>query len=138
MAEARPSIVGHHAGNARRLRAWSELIEADFPARYFDVAIAEQTSPVQLACRHGGGKDLKPVVAIYSRFAGPRLRSTHPTDSRLQNLPVIFAVDPGAPVWFGSDGATHQGSYGTCRFLRCIPNMISSWHPRHENRMNAV
>src|SRR5882757_2279647 len=90
----------------------------EFPARYFDVGIAEQhavTLAAGMAC-----EGAKPVVAIYSTFL-QRAYDQLIHDVALQNLPVVFALDRAGLV--GSDGATHQGSYDLT-FLRCIPNMV--------------
>jgi 1-deoxy-D-xylulose-5-phosphate synthase len=116
MAERDPSIVGITPA----MREGSGLVEYSkrFPARYFDVAIAEQHAVTLAAGMAVEG--LKPVVAIYSTFL-QRAYDQLIHDVALQNLPVIFAVDRAGLV--GSDGATHQGSYDLS-FLRCIPNMI--------------
>jgi len=90
----------------------------DFPARYFDVGIAEQhavTFAAGLAC-----EGLKPVVAIYSTFL-QRAYDQLVHDVALQNLPVVFAIDRAGLV--GADGPTHAGSFDLS-FLRCIPNMV--------------
>ncbi|BCB26409.1 1-deoxy-D-xylulose-5-phosphate synthase [Sulfurimicrobium lacus] len=90
----------------------------DFPARYFDVGIAEQhavTFAAGLAC-----EGLKPVVAIYSTFL-QRAYDQLVHDVALQNLPVLFAIDRAGLV--GADGPTHAGSFDLS-FLRCIPNMV--------------
>jgi 1-deoxy-D-xylulose-5-phosphate synthase len=116
MAERDPSVVGITPA----MREGSGLVEYSkrFPARYFDVAIAEQHAVTLAAGMAVEG--LKPVVAIYSTFL-QRAYDQLIHDVALQNLPVIFAVDRAGLV--GSDGATHQGSYDLS-FLRCIPNMI--------------
>src|SRR5450631_4513919 len=116
MAERDPTIVGITPA----MREGSGLVEYSkrFPARYFDVAIAEQHAVTFAAGLAAEG--LKPVVAIYSTFL-QRAYDQLIHDVALQNLPVIFAVDRAGLV--GSDGATHQGSYDLS-FLRCIPNMI--------------
>ena len=88
-----------------------------FPARYFDVGIAEQhalTFAAGLAC-----DGFKPVVAIYSTFL-QRAYDQLIHDIALQNLPVVLAIDRGGLV--GADGATHAGSFDLS-YLRCIPNM---------------
>ncbi|MDO8810422.1 MAG: 1-deoxy-D-xylulose-5-phosphate synthase [Gallionella sp.] len=88
-----------------------------FPARYFDVGIAEQhalTFAAGLAC-----DGFKPVVAIYSTFL-QRAYDQLIHDIALQNLPVMLAIDRGGLV--GADGATHAGSFDLS-YLRCIPNM---------------
>ncbi|MDD2914850.1 MAG: 1-deoxy-D-xylulose-5-phosphate synthase [Gallionella sp.] len=88
-----------------------------FPARYFDVGIAEQhalTFAAGLAC-----DGIKPVVAIYSTFL-QRAYDQLIHDIAIQNLPVVLAIDRGGLV--GADGATHAGSFDLS-YLRCIPNM---------------
>jgi 1-deoxy-D-xylulose-5-phosphate synthase len=88
-----------------------------FPARYYDVGIAEQhavTLAAGMAC-----EGLKPVVAIYSTFL-QRGYDQLIHDVALQNLPVVFAIDRAGLV--GADGATHAGAYDLA-FIRCIPNM---------------
>ncbi|HEY0800618.1 MAG TPA: 1-deoxy-D-xylulose-5-phosphate synthase [Steroidobacteraceae bacterium] len=116
MAERDPAIVGITPA----MREGSGMVEYSkrFPARYFDVAIAEQHAVTLAAGMAVEG--LKPVVAIYSTFL-QRAYDQLIHDVALQNLPVVFAVDRAGLV--GSDGATHQGSYDLS-FLRCIPNMV--------------
>jgi 1-deoxy-D-xylulose-5-phosphate synthase len=116
MADRDAAIVGITPA----MREGSGLVEYSkkFPARYFDVAIAEQHAVTLAAGMAVEG--LKPVVAIYSTFL-QRAYDQLIHDVALQNLPVIFAVDRAGLV--GSDGATHQGSYDLS-FLRCIPNMV--------------
>ncbi|WP_034210408.1 1-deoxy-D-xylulose-5-phosphate synthase [Arenimonas metalli] len=90
----------------------------EYPARYFDVAIAEQhavTLAAGMAC-----EGAKPVVAIYSTFL-QRGYDQLVHDVALQGLDVLFAIDRGGVV--GPDGATHAGSFDLS-FLRCIPNMV--------------
>jgi 1-deoxy-D-xylulose-5-phosphate synthase len=101
------------------MREGSGMVEFErrFPARYFDVGIAEQhavTFAAGLAC-----EGLKPVVAIYSTFL-QRAYDQLIHDVALQNLPVVFALDRAGLV--GADGATHAGAYDIA-FLRCVPNM---------------
>ncbi|MBD3894033.1 1-deoxy-D-xylulose-5-phosphate synthase [Hydrogenophaga sp.] len=101
------------------MREGSGLVEFErrFPARYFDVGIAEQhavTFAAGLAC-----EGLKPVVAIYSTFL-QRAYDQLIHDVALQNLPVVFALDRAGLV--GADGATHAGAYDIA-YLRCIPNL---------------
>ncbi|CAN5208650.1 1-deoxy-D-xylulose-5-phosphate synthase [soil metagenome] len=90
----------------------------EFPARYFDTAIAEQhavTLAAGMAC-----EGAKPVVAIYSTFL-QRAYDQLIHDVALQDLDVLFAIDRGGVV--GPDGATHAGSFDLS-YLRCIPNMV--------------
>jgi len=89
-----------------------------FPARYFDVGIAEQhavTFAAGLAC-----EGMKPVVAIYSTFL-QRGYDQLIHDVAIQNLPVVFALDRGGLV--GGDGATHNGAFDYA-YLRAVPNMV--------------
>jgi len=102
------------------MREGSGLVEFErrFPARYFDVGIAEQhavTFAAGMAC-----EGVKPVVAIYSTFL-QRGYDQLIHDVALQNLPVVFALDRAGLV--GADGATHAGAYDLA-YLRCIPNMV--------------
>src|ERR1700742_3322340 len=116
MADRDTAIVGITPA----MREGSGVVEYSkrFPARYFDVAIAEQHAVTLAAGMAVEG--LKPIVAIYSTFL-QRAYDQLIHDVALQNLPVVFAVDRAGLV--GSDGATHQGSYDLS-FLRCIPNMV--------------
>jgi 1-deoxy-D-xylulose-5-phosphate synthase len=105
--------------------------EQRFPARYFDVGIAEQhavTFAAGLAC-----EGLKPVVAIYSTFL-QRAYDQLIHDVAIQNLPVVFALDRAGLV--GADGATHAGAYDI-PFLRCIPNMSVAC-PSDENECRQL
>ncbi len=89
-----------------------------YPARFFDVGIAEQhalTFAAGMAC-----DGLKPVVAIYSTFL-QRAYDQLIHDIALQNLPVMFAIDRAGLV--GADGPTHAGSFDLS-YIRCIPNMV--------------
>ena len=90
----------------------------EYPARYFDVAIAEQhavTLAAGMAC-----EGAKPVVAIYSTFL-QRAYDQLIHDVAIQKLDVLFAIDRGGVV--GPDGATHAGNLDLS-FLRCVPNML--------------
>ena len=103
----------------------------EYPARYFDVGIAEQhalTFAAGLAC-----EGFKPVVAVYSTFL-QRAYDQLIHDIAIQNLPVVLAVDRGGLV--GADGATHAGSFDLS-FLRCIPNM-TVMAPADENECRQM
>jgi len=115
------------------MREGSGLVEYSkrFPARYFDVAIAEQhavTLAAGMAC-----EGLKPVVAIYSSFL-QRGYDQLIHDVALQNLPVTFALDRAGLV--GGDGATHQGMFDLS-YLRCIPN-LTVMVPADENECRQM
>ena len=89
-----------------------------YPARFFDVGIAEQhavTFAAGLAC-----EGMKPFVALYSSFL-QRAYDQVLHDVALQKLPVRFAIDRAGFV--GEDGATHHGAFDLS-MLCPIPNMI--------------
>ncbi len=103
----------------------------EFPARYFDVGIAEQhavTFAAGLAC-----EGVKPVVAIYSTFL-QRAYDQLIHDVAIQNLPVVFALDRAGLV--GADGATHNGAFDLA-YLRCIPN-LTVMTPADENECRQM
>jgi len=129
MAETDDRLVGITPA----MREGSGLVEFHkrFPARYFDVGIAEQhavTFAAGLAC-----DGLKPVVAIYSTFM-QRGYDQFIHDVALQNLDVTFALDRAGLV--GADGATHAGNYDIA-FLRCVPNMVVA-APSDENEARLL
>ena len=102
-----------------------------FPARFFDVAIAEQhavTLAAGMAC-----EGLKPVVAIYSTFL-QRGYDQLVHDVALQNLDVTFAIDRAGLV--GEDGPTHAGAYDYA-FMRTVPNMVIM-APKDENECRQM
>jgi 1-deoxy-D-xylulose-5-phosphate synthase len=89
-----------------------------FPARCFDVGIAEQhgvTFAAGLACEW-----LKPFAAIYSTFL-QRGYDQVVHDVAIQRLPVRFALDRAGLV--GADGATHAGAYDVA-YLGCLPDFV--------------
>ena len=94
-----------------------DLFASEFPARCFDVGIAEQHAVTFAAGLATEG--YKPVVAIYSTFL-QRAYDQVMHDVALQNLPVRFALDRAGLV--GADGATHAGSFDVA-YLGCLPNM---------------
>jgi 1-deoxy-D-xylulose-5-phosphate synthase len=129
MAAHDPRLVGITPA----MREGSGMVEFEkrFPARYFDVGIAEQhavTFAAGLAC-----EGLKPVVAIYSTFL-QRAYDQLIHDVAIQNLPVVFALDRAGLV--GADGATHAGAYDIA-YLRCVPN-ISVACPADENECRQL
>lgn len=89
-----------------------------YPAKFFDVAIAEQHAVTLAGGMATGG--LKPVVAIYSTFL-QRGYDQLIHDVALQNLDVTFAIDRAGLV--GEDGATHAGVFDLA-YLRCVPNVV--------------
>ena len=88
-----------------------------FPARTFDVGIAEEHA-VSMA----GGlakQGMTPVVAIYSTFL-QRAYDMIQQDVAMLGLHVVFAIDRAGLV--GEDGETHHGVFDV-GFLRQAPGM---------------
>lgn len=95
-----------------------DLFAKRFPARCFDVGIAEQHAVTFAAGLAAEG--LKPFCAIYSTFL-QRAYDQVVHDVMLQKLPVRFALDRAGLV--GADGATHAGVFDIA-FLGCLPHMV--------------
>ncbi|GIT92628.1 1-deoxy-D-xylulose-5-phosphate synthase 2 [Jannaschia pagri] len=94
------------------------LFAERFPARCFDVGIAEQHGVTFCAGLAAAG--MRPFCTIYSTFL-QRGYDQVVHDVALQNLPVRFAIDRAGLV--GADGATHAGSFDTA-YLANLPNMV--------------
>ena len=86
-----------------------------FPARVFDVGIAEQHGVTFAAGMAASG--LKPFCAIYSTFL-QRAYDQVVHDVAIQGLPVRFAIDRAGLV--GADGATHAGAFDV-GYLSSLP-----------------
>ncbi|NLP37109.1 MAG: 1-deoxy-D-xylulose-5-phosphate synthase [Firmicutes bacterium] len=99
-----------------------------YPARFFDVGIAEQHAVTFAAGL--ARKNFHPVVAIYSTFL-QRAYDQIVHDVCMQNLPVLFALDRAGIV--GEDGETHHGVFDLA-YLRHIPN-LTVLAPRDENML---
>jgi len=95
-----------------------EKFEKKFPARFFDVGIAEQHAVTFAAAMAAEG--MIPFAAIYSTFL-QRAYDQVVHDVVLQNLPVRFAIDRAGLV--GNDGATHAGSFDLS-YLGCLPGIV--------------
>ena len=95
-----------------------DIMAKRFPARVFDVGIAEQHGVTFAAGLAASG--MRPFVAIYSCFL-QRGYDQIVHDVALQCLPVRFAVDRAGLV--GQDGATHAGSFDV-GYLSALPNMV--------------
>ena len=94
------------------------VMEERFPARVFDVGIAEQHAVTFAAGMAAGG--LKPFAAIYSTFL-QRGYDQVVHDVAIQRLPVRFAIDRAGLV--GADGATHAGAFDVA-YLANLPNFV--------------
>ena len=87
-----------------------------FPARAFDVGIAEQHAVTLAAGLAAGG--FRPVAAVYSTFLQRAFDQLF-HDVALPGLPVVMAVDRAGLV--GEDGPTHHGGLDLS-YLRLLPN----------------
>jgi len=94
-----------------------DLFGEAFPARTYDVGIAEQHAVTFAAGLAAQG--MRPFCAIYSTFL-QRAYDQVVHDVSLQKLPVRFAIDRAGLV--GADGATHAGSFDIA-YLGCLPDM---------------
>ena len=92
-----------------------DLFAEKFPARTFDVGIAEQHGVTFCAGLAAGG--MRPFCAMYSTFL-QRGYDQVVHDVAIQRLPVRFAIDRAGLV--GADGATHAGSYDVA-YLANLP-----------------
>jgi len=92
-----------------------DLFGEAFPARTFDVGIAEQHAVTFAAGLATEG--FRPFCAIYSTFL-QRAYDQVVHDVALQNLPVRFAIDRAGYV--GADGATHCGAFDV-GYLAMLP-----------------
>jgi len=95
-----------------------DLFGEKFPARTFDVGIAEQHAVTFAAGLAADG--MKPFCAIYSTFL-QRGYDQVVHDVAIQGLPVRFAIDRAGLV--GADGPTHAGSFDV-GFLGQLPGMV--------------
>jgi 1-deoxy-D-xylulose-5-phosphate synthase len=95
-----------------------DLFQKEFPARTFDVGIAEQHAVTFAAGLAAEG--YKPFCAIYSTFL-QRAYDQVVHDVAIQKLPVRFALDRAGLV--GTDGPTHAGSFDVA-YLGCLPGLV--------------
>jgi len=116
LAKKHENIVGITA--AMPSGTGMDKLIAEFPQRFWDVAIAEQHAVTSMAAMAKEG--FKPFVTIYSTFLQRGFdQIIH--DVCIMSLPVVFAMDRAGIV--GNDGETHQGVFDIS-FLRFIPNII--------------
>ena len=88
-----------------------------FPARFFDVGIAEGHAATM--CAGMAKQGLIPVFAVYSSFL-QRAYDMLLHDVAIQGLHVVFCVDRAGLV--GADGETHHGIFDV-GFLDTVPGM---------------
>ena len=103
-----------------------------FPARVFDVGIAEQHGVTFAAGMAASG--LRPFCAIYSTFL-QRGYDQVVHDVALQGLPVRFAIDRAGLV--GADGATHAGAFDLA-YLGNLPGFTVMAAADEAELMNMV
>ncbi|GIL03415.1 MAG: 1-deoxy-D-xylulose-5-phosphate synthase [Alphaproteobacteria bacterium] len=92
-----------------------DLFAEAFPARTFDVGIAEQHAVTFAAGMAADG--MRPFCAIYSTFL-QRAYDQVVHDVAIQGLPVRFAIDRAGFV--GADGPTHCGAFDIA-YLATLP-----------------
>ena len=105
--------------------------EKVFPARFYDVGIAEQHAVTFAAGMAAQG--MRPVIPIYSTFL-QRAYDQVVHDVATQNLPVTFCIDRGGLV--AEDGTTHHGAFDFA-YLRHVPNMVVM-APKDENELQHM
>jgi len=115
-AEEDETIVGITAAMASGTGL--EEFQKRFPARFFDVGIAEQHAVTFAAGLAAAG--MRPFCAIYSTFL-QRGYDQVVHDVALQKLPVRFAIDRAGLV--GDDGATHAGAFDVA-YLSNLPGFV--------------
>ncbi|MCH2452145.1 MAG: 1-deoxy-D-xylulose-5-phosphate synthase, partial [Gemmatimonadetes bacterium] len=96
----------------------TDVFQAKFPKRFFDVGIAEAhgvTAAAGMATQEG----VTPLVCIYSTFL-QRAFDSIVHDVALQRLPVIFCMDRAGIA--GPDGPTHHGTFDIA-YMMLVPNM---------------
>ena len=106
-------------------------VQGDYPARVFDVGIAEQHAVSMAAGMASNG--LKPFVSIYSTFL-QRAFDQVAHDVCLPDLPVALIADRAGII--GEDGKTHHGAFDIS-YLRCLPNVIVA-APMNENELQHL
>lgn len=116
IAKQNPKVIGITA--AMPDGTGLDILQKEFPNRYFDVGIAEEHAVTFAAGMATQG--IIPVVAIYSTFL-QRAFDQIIHDVALQKLHVVFVLDRAGLV--GADGPTHHGAFDLS-YLRLIPNMV--------------
>ncbi|MCL5267758.1 MAG: 1-deoxy-D-xylulose-5-phosphate synthase [Bacteroidetes bacterium] len=107
------------------------ILQKEFPERFFDVGIAEQHAVT--FCAGMATQGYVPVAAIYSTFL-QRAFDQIIHDVALQQLHVVFVLDRGGLV--GADGPTHHGAFDLT-YLRLVPGMVIM-APKDENELRDM
>src|SRR6185369_11154713 len=95
----------------------TNIFQKKWPARFFDVGIAEGHAVTFAAGM--ATENIRPICAIYSTFL-QRGYDSIIHDVAIQKLPVIFCMDRAGMV--GDDGQTHMGLYDI-PYMIAVPNM---------------
>ncbi len=107
------------------------ILQKEFPDRFFDVGIAEQHAVT--FCAGMATQGYIPVAAIYSTFL-QRAFDQIIHDVAIQHLHVVFVLDRGGLV--GADGPTHHGAFDLT-YLRLVPGMVIM-APKDENELRDM
>jgi 1-deoxy-D-xylulose-5-phosphate synthase len=102
-----------------------------YPARFFDVGIAEQHAVTLAAGLALAGR--RPVVSLYSTFS-QRAYDQLVHDVCQNDLPVLLAIDRAGLV--GEDGTSHQGMF-TLPAQRSLPNLAIG-SPKDEQELRDM
>jgi 1-deoxy-D-xylulose-5-phosphate synthase len=102
-----------------------------FPARFFDVGIAEQHAVTMATGLALAG--MRPVVAIYSTFS-QRAFDQVVHDVCQNDAAVLIAIDRAGLV--GEDGTSHQGMF-TLPAQRSLPNLVIG-SPKDEQELRDL
>ncbi len=108
-----------------------DLFRPHYPARYFDVGIAEEHAVIFAAGL--ATKGFRPFCAIYSTFL-QRAYDQIVHDVALQGLPVVFCMDRGGLS--GDDGPTHHGLFDIA-YLRNVPGLVHM-DPANEDELQDM
>ena len=108
-----------------------DLFRPHYPARYFDVGIAEEHAVIFAAGM--ATKGFRPFCAIYSTFL-QRAYDQIVHDVALQGLPVVFCMDRGGLS--GDDGPTHHGLFDIA-YLRNVPGLVHM-DPANEDELQDM
>jgi 1-deoxy-D-xylulose-5-phosphate synthase len=102
-----------------------------FPARFFDVGIAEQHALTMATGLALAGR--RPVVALYSTFS-QRAYDQLVHDVCQNDAPVLLAIDRAGLV--GEDGTSHQGMF-SIPAQRSLPNLVIG-SPKDEQELRDM
>ena len=129
IADRRPDVVG--VTGAMLIPVGLDAFAKKYPARVFDVGIAEQHAVTSAAGMAFGG--LHPIVAVYATFIN-RGYDQVLMDVALHKAGVTFVLDRAGIT--GPDGASHHGMWDMA-LLQTVPNVRIS-APRDAERLRET